>query len=67
MGKGEQCVGTAGISRSMGHDEGLPVPTRHHKLAVIVASIYEQLDEGIDISEVANRAAVSLSTLRALV
>ena len=66
LGKDEQCVGTAGISRRMGHDEGLPLPTRHHKLAVIVANIYERLDEGIDISEVANRAAVSISTLERL-
>lgn len=66
MDKHGECVGTAGISRRMGHEEGLPVPTRHHKLAVIVASIYEHLDEGIDISGIARRAAVSLSTLERL-
>jgi len=66
MSKEGECVGTAGISRRMGHDEGLPVPTRHHKLAVIIAGIYEHLDEGIDIAEIAKRAAVSLSTLERL-
>lgn len=60
------CVGTAGISRSMGHEEGLPVPTRHHKLAVIVAGIYENLDEVVDISGIARKSAVSLSTLERL-
>lgn len=58
-----KCVGTAGISRRMGHEEGVPVPTRHRKLAVIIAKIYEHLDEGIEIKEIAEGAAVSMSTL----
>lgn len=59
-------VGTAGISRRMGHGEGLPVPTRHHKLAVIVAAIYEHLEKGICISDIAKAASVSISTLERL-
>ncbi|MBT8045399.1 MAG: AraC family transcriptional regulator [Verrucomicrobiae bacterium] len=61
-----QWVGTAGISRRMGHDEGLPMPTRHHKLAVIVAAIYQHLEKGISITELAKAASVSISTLERL-
>ena len=42
------------------------MPTRHHKLAVIVAGIYEHLDEVVDISGLAKKFAVSLSTLERL-
>jgi AraC-like DNA-binding protein len=59
-------VGTAGISRRMGHVEGLPMPTRHHKLAVIVAAIYEHLEKGVGIAELAKAASVSVSTLERL-
>lgn len=66
LSTGGRCVGTAGISRRMGHEEGLPVPTRHRQLAVIIAKIYEHLDEGIGIREIAREAAVSMSTLERL-
>ena len=66
MSKDSRCVGTAGISRRMGHEEGLPVPTRHRKLAVIVAAIYKHLDEGISIASIAKAASVSVSSLERL-
>ena len=66
LSKEEVCVGTAGISRRMGHEEGLPVPTRHRQLAVIIAKIYEYLDQGIEIKEIARVAGVSISTLERL-
>jgi PAS domain S-box-containing protein len=59
-------VGTAGVSRRMGLVEGLPMPTRHHKLAVIVAAIYQHLEKGVSIAELAQAAAVSMSTLERL-
>ncbi|MCP5536629.1 MAG: AraC family transcriptional regulator [Akkermansiaceae bacterium] len=59
-------VGTAGISRRMGHVQGLPMPTKHHKLAVIVAAIYQHLEKGISIADIAEAASVSISTLERL-
>ncbi|MBT8037388.1 MAG: AraC family transcriptional regulator [Verrucomicrobiae bacterium] len=59
-------VGTAGISRRMGHVEGVPMPTRHHKLAVIVAAIYQHLEKGVSIVALAKAATVSVSTLERL-
>lgn len=64
--KDGRCVGSAGISRRMGHEEGLPVPTRHRQLAVIIARIYEHLDKGIEIKQIAKGAGVSISTLERL-
>lgn len=61
-----QWVGTAGISRRMGHVEGLPMPTRHHKLAVIVAAIYQHLEKGVSITDLSKAASVSVSTLERL-
>lgn len=61
-----QWVGTAGVSRRMGHVEGLPMPTRHQKLAVIVAAIYQHLEKGVSIVALAQAASVSVSTLERL-
>jgi len=65
-GSSGEWVGTAGISRRMGHVEGLPMPTRHHKLAVIVAAIYQHLEKGISITDLSKAASVSVSTLERL-
>lgn len=59
-------VGTAGISRRMGRvDESLG-PTRHHKIAIIVEAIYAHLEKRIGVTELADAASVSVSTLERL-
>ncbi|NWK57401.1 AraC family transcriptional regulator [Verrucomicrobiaceae bacterium N1E253] len=63
---GGEWVGTAGISRKMGGVGPSLVPSRHHKLAVIVEAIYEHLDKRIGVTELADAAAVSVSTLERL-
>lgn len=56
-------IGTAGISRRMGRVDELSGPTRNHKMAIIVAAIYEHLGKRIGVSELADAASVSVSTL----
>lgn len=63
-------IGTAGISRRMGHAQGLNFLTQdasgHHKLSVIVATIYANLGMDTGVKELADAAAVSMSTLQRL-
>jgi len=59
-------VGTAGISRKMGLVEGMPMPSPHHKLSVIVAAIYEHIGTETGIKELAQAASISISTLERL-
>ncbi|BDS08644.1 transcriptional regulator [Oceaniferula spumae] len=59
-------VGTAGISRKMGYNEGLPMPGGQRKLAVIVAAIHENLEKGVRISDLAQAVSMSISTLERL-
>jgi PAS domain S-box-containing protein len=59
-------VGTAGISRKMGRGGESMVPGRHQKIVLIVESVYENLEKGIGVSELAAATAVSVSTLERL-
>ena len=63
-------VGTAGITRKMGHVQGYPYfaqgASGHHKLSVIVAAIYEHLGKEVSVKELAEAASVSISTLERL-
>lgn len=59
-------VGTAGISRKMGRVNESLGPTRHHKIAIIVDTIYAHLDKRIGVAELAAAASVSVSTLERL-
>ena len=59
-------VGTAGISRRVGMDEGLPVPSQHRDMATIVGTIYKNVDKEIKVLEVAQAAGVSVSSLERL-
>lgn len=63
-------IGTAGISRKMGHTLGVPYLAQgssgHHKLSVIVAAIYEHLGKDVGVRELAEAASVSMSTLERL-
>lgn len=60
------CVGSAGISKKMDSLDGAFHPTPHHKLAIIVATIYEHLDKNITITKLSQSASISLSTLERL-
>lgn len=63
-------IGTAGIARRMGHVQGLSYLAQgtsgHHKLSVIVAAIYENLGMEVGVKELAEAAAISMSTLERL-
>lgn len=56
-------VGTAGISRPLGHMEGCPVPSQYHEISAIVGAIYQCLDRDIRVAEIATAANISVSTL----
>lgn len=59
-------VGTAGISRRVGMDEGLPVPSQQRDMATIVGTIYKNVDKEIKVVDVAQAAGVSVSSLERL-
>ncbi|MFC4995365.1 AraC family transcriptional regulator [Rubritalea tangerina] len=59
-------VGTAGISRRVGMDEGLPVPSQQRDMATIVGAIYKNVDKEIKVIDVAEAAGVSVSSLERL-
>ncbi|MEO1858259.1 MAG: helix-turn-helix domain-containing protein [Rubritalea sp.] len=59
-------VGTAGISRRVGMDEGLPVPSQQRDIAAIVGAIYKNVDKEIKVVDVAEAAGVSVSSLERL-
>ncbi len=56
-------VGTSGISRRMGLDEGRPGPSQHRVMNAIVGAIYKCVDQEIKVSELAEAANISVSTL----
>ena len=56
-------VGSAGISRLLGHSEGCPVPSQHREMAAIVGAIYKCLDRDLRVAEIAEAANTSVSTL----
>lgn len=59
-------IGTAGISRKMGQVNESIGYDRHHKLALIVETIYQNLHHGLGVAELAEAASVSVSTLERL-
>ncbi len=59
-------VGTAGISRRVGMDEGHPVPSQQRDMATIVGAIYKNVDREIKVVDVAEAAGVSVSSLERL-
>mgnify|MGYP000244696081 CR=1 FL=1 len=59
-------VGTAGMSRRVGMDEGLPMPSQQRDMATIVGSIYKNIAEEIKVVDVAESAGVSVSSLERL-
>jgi PAS domain S-box-containing protein len=56
-------VGSAGISRPLGHSEGCPVPSQHREMSAIVGAIYKCLDRDLRVAEIAEAANTSVSTL----
>ncbi len=56
-------VGSAGISRPLGHTEGCPVPSQHREMSAIVGAIYKCLDRDLRVAEIAEAANTSVSTL----
>lgn len=56
-------VGSAGISRPLGHAEGCPVPSQHREMSAIVGAIYKCLDRDLRVAEIAEAANTSVSTL----
>jgi len=56
-------IGTAGLSRRLGHSEGCPVPSQHRDMAAIVGAIYKCLDRDVRVAELAEAANTSVSTL----
>lgn len=59
----QKVYGTAGISRPLGHAEGCPVPSQHREMSAVVAAIYQCLDRELRVSEIAEAANISVSTL----
>ena len=56
-------VGSAGVTRPLGHSEGCPVPTQHREMAAVVGAIYKCLDRDLRVAEIAEAAGTSVSTL----
>ncbi|GAA5493922.1 AraC-type DNA-binding protein [Rubritalea squalenifaciens DSM 18772] len=56
-------IGTAGLARKVGVDEGLPVPTQHRDIASIIGAIYKTVDRDVKVSDLAEAAGMSVSTL----
>ena len=66
QGRNGDWVGTAGISRKMSYSERLPTSGGQHKLEVIVSEIHENLQKRVSISNLAEAASISVSTLERL-
>lgn len=62
-GVDSEVIGTAGISRRMGLSEGRPGPSQHRVMNAIVAAIYKCVDQEIKVSDLAEAANISVSTL----
>ncbi len=56
-------IGTAGISRRMGINEGRPGPSQHRVMNAIIGAIYKCVDQEIKVTDLAEAANVSVSTL----
>lgn len=59
-------IGTAGISRKMGRGNDMREVGHHHKMVIIVDAIYAHLAKSISVTELAEAASVSVSTLERL-
>jgi transcriptional regulator GlxA family with amidase domain len=59
-------VGTAGMSRRVGMDEGLPMPSQQRDMATIIGTIYKNIGEEIKVVDLAEDAGVSVSSLERL-
>lgn len=55
--------GTAGVSRKLGHKEGCSESAQSREMKAIVEAIYQCLDQEIKVSEIAQAAKMSVSTL----
>lgn len=58
-----EVIGTAGISRRMGLAEGRPGPSQHRVMSAVVGAIYKCVEQEIKVTELAEAANVSVSTL----
>jgi len=58
-----ELVGTAGLSRRIGMAEGVPVPSQHRDIASIIGAIYKTIDRDVKVSDLAEAAGMSVSTL----
>lgn len=61
-----EVVGSAGISRKVGMDEGLPVPSHQRDMAAIVDAIYRNIDKDIKVVDIAASTNLSVSSLERL-
>lgn len=59
-------VGTAGMSRRVSMDEGLPMPTQQRDMASIISAIYKNIDKEVKVQRLAREAGVSVSSLERL-
>ena len=66
LDKSGAVVGTAGMSRRVGIDEGLPMPTQQRDMASIVSTIYKNIDKEFKVQKLADEAGVSVSSLERL-
>jgi len=59
----DNIIGTAGISRRVGITEGRPGPSQHRVMNAIIGAIYKCVDQEIKVTDLAEAANVSVSTL----
>lgn len=59
-------VGTAGMSRRVSMDEGLPMPVQQREMASVISTIYENIDKEVKVQRLAKEAGVSVSSLERL-
>ena len=64
--KGNEIVGTAGISRLIGISESMPGASNQRKVFAIVGHIYKHLERDVTVVELARYADISVSTLERL-
>lgn len=66
LDRSQKVVGTAGMSRRVGMDEGLPVPSLQRDMATIIGEIYKNIAEDTKVVDVAKAAGLSVSSLERL-
>ncbi len=63
LGKNEQLIGTAGISRRLDQREGHPLPAPYRSLSKLISHIHDNVSQNLSVEQLAKKAGMSVSTL----